>query len=98
MDSKNVGKIMKHNYKKVVILRTGLNIDGSDAVKIAPLSTRRPSGNGRYVEAKTWIREYWIYLDQVKIVKVADVVDAATPPGRLPKEPLKDVLQKIGNI
>ena len=53
MASMNVGMIMKHNHKRVVILRTGLNIDGSDAVKIARLSTRKPSGGGRYVKAKT---------------------------------------------
>jgi hypothetical protein len=97
MASKNVGKIMKHNYTKVVILRTGLSIDGSDAVKIAPLSTRRPSGSGRYVEAKTWVKDYWIALDQVKVVKSAEVVDAALPPGQLPRKLLNAVLKEMGN-
>ncbi|WP_086844685.1 hypothetical protein [Amycolatopsis kentuckyensis] len=97
MASMNVGMIMKHNHKKVVILRTGLSIDGSDAVKIAPLSTSKPSGSGRYVEAKTWVSDYWIPLDQTKVVKAADVVHAATPPGRLPTKPLKAALKEMGN-
>ncbi|MEV6877809.1 hypothetical protein [Amycolatopsis sp. NPDC051128] len=97
MASMNVGMIMKHDHKKVVILQTGLSIDGSDAVKIVPLSTRKPSGSGRYVEAKTWVNDYWIPLDQVKLVKAADVVHAATPPGRLPQEPLRAVLKEMGN-
>ncbi len=97
MAAKNVGKIMKHNHTKVVILRTGLSIDGADAVKIAPLSARRPSGSGRYVEAKTWVKDYWIALDQVKDVKATEVVDVALPPGQLPKQPLNAALKELGN-
>ncbi|MCR6482268.1 hypothetical protein M8542_05545 [Amycolatopsis sp. OK19-0408] len=96
MAAMSVGKIMKHQHKKVVILRTGLSIDGSAAVQIVPLSARKPSGGGRYVEAKTWVSVYWVPLDQVKVVKATDVVEAATYPGRLPHDPLKAVLKELG--
>lgn len=95
MASMNVGMIMKHNHKRVVILRTGMSIDGSDAVMIARLRTGRPSGKAPNVEVKTWLNNYWIPLDQVSVVKAADVVHAFTGPGRLPKGPLNAVLQKV---
>jgi hypothetical protein len=97
MASMNVGMIMKHNHQRVVILRTGLSIDGSDAVMIARLSTSKPSGSARYVEVKTWVNDYWIPLNQVSVVKAAGVVHAFTGPGRLPKEPLKAVLKELDN-
>ncbi|SES14597.1 hypothetical protein SAMN05216188_12339 [Lentzea xinjiangensis] len=95
MASMSVGSIMKHDHRKVVVLRTGLSVDGADAVMIARLSTRKPSGGAPYVEAKTWVGTYWVPLDQVKVVKAAGVVHACTSPGRLPKDPLKAVLKEL---
>ena len=52
MASLKVGMVRSYKHEKVVILRTGLSIKDSDAVRVAPLSPRRPSGSGRHVEAK----------------------------------------------
>jgi hypothetical protein len=98
MASLKAGMVMKHNHQRVVILQTGLSTEGSDAVRIARLSTRKPSGSARSVEAKTWAGVYWIPLDQVSVVKAAGVVYAATGPGRLSKDTLKTVLKEVGNI
>ncbi|WP_143035993.1 hypothetical protein [Lentzea fradiae] len=94
----NVGMIMKHDHKKVVILRTGLSLDGSDAVMIVPFKSGKPSDNALYVKAKTWVKDYWIPLDQVSVVKAAGVVHACTSPGRLPKEPLNAVLKEVNKV
>ncbi|MEU0533884.1 hypothetical protein [Amycolatopsis tolypomycina] len=96
MASLKAGMVMKHNHQKVVILQTGLSSEGAEAVKIARLSTRRPAGSARSVEAKTWAGVYWIPLDQVSVVKAAGVVYAATGPGRVSKETLKEVLKEVG--
>jgi hypothetical protein len=87
------GMVMNYNHKKVVILRTGLSIDGSDAVKVAPLSARRPSGSDGSVEAKTVWGTYWIPLGQASDVKAAGVSYAGWGPGRIPQKLVDAVLK-----
>ncbi|MEV6824507.1 hypothetical protein [Amycolatopsis sp. NPDC051102] len=94
MVSLSAGMVMNYNHKKVVILRTGLSIDGSEAVKVAPLTTRKP-GSGRHVEAKTLWGTYWIPLGQVSDVKAAGVGYAGYGPGRLSKKLLNAVLREL---
>ncbi|KDN18715.1 hypothetical protein [Amycolatopsis rifamycinica] len=95
MVSLNAGMIMKHNHKRVVVLRTGLSLDGADAVMIAPLNTRRPSGKAPAVEANTWYDNYWIATDQAKVVEAAEVVHAFTGPGRVRRSTLNAVLKEL---
>ncbi|MCE6998679.1 hypothetical protein LZG04_28355 [Saccharothrix sp. S26] len=97
MAAKHVGMIMKHNHRKVLVLRVGLTLDGADAVLVAPFGTAKPKpdGSARAVEAKTWVDDYWVRLDQASVVKAADVVHTWTPPGRLTRRPLDAVLKEL---
>lgn len=98
MASKSVGMVMSHHHKKVVIVRTGLSIGDADAVMIAPLSRTKPSGSTPCVKVKTWYDDYWVPLDQVTVVKVAEVVYAWTPPARLTRDPLNAVLKELDKL
>ena len=95
MAALKVGMVRNYKHKKVVILRTGLSIDGSDAVRVAPLSARRPSGSGRHVEAETLWGTYWIPLGQVSDVPAAGVGYAGWGPERLSKKLLDAVLKAM---
>jgi hypothetical protein len=92
MASLKVGMVRNYKHKKVVILRTGLSIDGSDAVRVAPLSSRRPSGSDRHVEAKTPWGTYWVPLGQERDVPAAGMGRVGWGPDRLSKKLLDAVL------
>ncbi|MBY8847307.1 hypothetical protein K7G98_00395 [Saccharothrix sp. MB29] len=98
MASKSAGKIMKHNHRKVAILKTGLSIGDADAVMIVPFNSTKPSGGTPFVLAKTWVRNYWMPLDQVSVVKAAEVVYPCTSPARLPAGLLKTVLKEVDKV
>lgn len=95
MVSLKVGMVRSYKHKKVVILRTGLSIEGSDAARVAPLSARRPSGSGRHVEAKTPWGNYWIPLGQVSDVPTAGMGRVGWGPERLSKELLDPLLKAM---
>lgn len=100
MAAKHVGMIMKHDHRKVLVLRVGLTLDGADAVLVAPFvkAEPKPAGGVRAVEAKTWVDDYRVRLDQASVVKAADVVHNWTPPGRLNRQQLKAVLKELDKV
>ncbi|XVS67344.1 hypothetical protein ACQPYE_15180 [Actinosynnema sp. CA-299493] len=100
MATKHVGTIMKHNHRKVAVLEAGLALDGADAVRIARFDSTRPkpADRARAVEVETSIGVYWVRLDQMSVVKAADVVDTWTFSGKLRGAQLKAVLKELGKV
>jgi hypothetical protein len=96
MAAKRAGMIMKHQHRKVAVLRVGLKLDGADAGRV--VEPTKPSGGARAVEVKTWVDDYWVRLDRTSVVKAADVVHAWTPPGALTKEQLNAVLKELDKV
>ncbi|MER5267583.1 hypothetical protein ABTZ99_36350 [Actinosynnema sp. NPDC002837] len=95
-----VGTIMKYRHRKSVILDNGLTLDGADAVRIARIDRTRPkpADRARAVEVETSIGVYWVRLDQVSVVKAADVVHTWTFTGKLTRAQLDLVRKELDKV
>jgi hypothetical protein len=98
MPSASAGLVRKHKDKRVVVLKTGLSTGGASAVMVARLSSTKPRGHTRCVEAKTFWGDYWVLLDQLNVVGTAELVTPWTGPERLNRSLLDTIRKEIGKL
>lgn len=98
MPSSAPGQFIKHKGDHFVVVDAVPDTGGAKTVKVARISSTKPKNSARAVETKTWVKNYWVLLDHVKVVSAGELVDRCTSPWGLGRDQLAIVRKELGKI